>query len=524
MKYFGWIFLFFVLIYILPLGSRPLMLIEYPFSETAREMVISRDYVTPKLRGGSRLEAPAPAYYPAAKSIQLFGKNGFSVRFPGALAAGITALFIWILMQQTLRDEKLAALAAIIYLSFSAVFLSGTFASEASLYAMLVVGGCGTMFSAMQEEKLNRRKILNIILSGAFIGLAFLVGGFKGIIIPAAAGIVYMIWDRKLKQLPVILIFTLLLAGAVILPWALAINRAEPGFWRYFVMEVTRDEFGLKGCAPWYLPFAFFVFGAFPAALLIPAAGVVGKEAWKGFLRQPLYRFAFCFLLPVLVLSAFNRSWNVMPVLPAFAPLAVLIAAGVRYYFNSGGHHRSYNWMMTVWGAFLLLAGAGLAACNFIRPAVLFMVPLSWLFYPVVGGALIFAGAVMVYSVTGNWRGRLYLFFFGIGLVMFFLPWFFRGNFLMPGEVLSGIREQYDTKTASFPVVCETVPLANAAAWELERSNVWCGNIEGYTGKVLKIDRKYRFFQSGNFDLNVAMYNNIPAVPAEKPRTAPSEQ
>ena len=33
MKYFGWIFLFFVIVYILPLGSRPLVIPEYKFAE-----------------------------------------------------------------------------------------------------------------------------------------------------------------------------------------------------------------------------------------------------------------------------------------------------------------------------------------------------------------------------------------------------------------------------------------------------------------------------------------------------------
>ena len=118
MKYFGWVFLFFIVVYILPLGSRPLILPEYGFAETAREMVMSGDYVTPRLRGETVSDVPAPAYYPAAKGIQLFGKNSFAVRFPSALAAGLTALFIWILIKQVLRDEKLAALSSIIYLSF----------------------------------------------------------------------------------------------------------------------------------------------------------------------------------------------------------------------------------------------------------------------------------------------------------------------------------------------------------------------------------------------------------------------
>ena len=474
MKYFGWVFLFFIVVDVLPLGSRPLFLMEYGFAESAREMVMSGDYVTPRLRGSEVKNVPAPAYYPAAKGIQLFGKNSFAVRFPSALAAGLTALFIWILIKQMLRDEKLAALASVIYLSFAAVYGSGTWAGAASLGAMLSVGCCGCMFAALQEDKLNRRKVLNLVLCGAFLGLSFLAGGFNAAVIPVLTGIGYMIWDKKLRQLPVSVIFCGILSFLTVLPWALAIDRALPGYWPNFVRSAWQEFLPQPGASPWYFQLFFFVLGAFPAALLIPAAGVVGKEAWKGFLRQPLFRFAFCFLVLPLIFFSFNCTFDINCVLACFAPLALLIAAGVRVYFNSGCHHRSYNWVMTLWGAFLLIAGGALIALRFATPYIQRHLPVTNLFFPVMGAVLIFAGAVMIYSIVGNWRSRLYLFFFGIGLVMLFWPWFFKGDRWMPGGALQEIRLRYclPSKLKEFPVVVPDKRLADAAAWELEQRNI----------------------------------------------------
>lgn len=473
MKYFGWVFLFFIVVYVLPLGSRPLSLPEYGFAETAREMVMAGDYVTPRLRGEAVLDVPAPAYYPGAKGIQLFGKNSFAVRFPSALAAGLTALFIWILIKQVLRDEKLAALSAVIYLSFSVVYGSGALANEASLGAMLIVGCCGCMFMALQEEKFNRRKALNLILSGAFMGSGFLVSGFDAVIIPLLSGIGYMLWDKKLRQLPLLVIGCGIIAFLIAMPWMLAINRALPGYWQNFVRLEYRAFLPSYGDAPWYWQLFFFALGAFPAALLIPAAGVVGKEAWKGFLRQPLFRFAFCFLVLPLIFFSFNCTWDVNCVLACFAPLALLIAAGVRVYFNSGCHHRSYNWVMSLWGAFLIIAGGALLTFHFLNLDVLKYLPLSPLFYPVMGTVLIFAGALMLYSLIGNWRSRLYLFFFGIGLVMLFLPWFFKGNPHMPGEALSEMKNRYiSLQNPEINILVERADLANATAWEFDRRDI----------------------------------------------------
>lgn len=503
MKYFGWVFLFFIVVYILPLGSRPLILPEYGFAETAREMVMSGDYVTPRLRGETVSDVPAPAYYPAAKGIQLFGKNSFAVRFPSALAAGLTALFIWILIAQVLRDEKLAALSSIIYLSFSVVYGSGMLANEASLGAMLIVGSCGCMFMVLQEDKFNRRKALNLILSGLFMGLGFLVNGFDAVVIPLLSGIGYMLWDRKLRQLPLFISGCGIIAFLTAIPWMLAISRAVPGYWQEFVRAEWQAFLPGNGEAPWYWQLFFFALGAFPAALLIPAAGVVGKDEWKGFLRQPLFRFAFCFLILPLVFFSFNCTWDVTCVLACFAPLALLIAAGVRVYFNSGCHHRSYNWVMSLWGAFLIIAGGALLVLRFMMPAMLRPLPLSGLFFPVMGTVLLFAGAVMLYSLIGNWRSRLYLFFFGIGLVMLFLPWFFKGNGWMPGDALQEIRERYIVKlNPEFCVAGERDDLADAAAWEFDRRDIPAVN-KKYAGEKLPV---YVIRFSGSVQNPVALF------------------
>lgn len=523
MKYFGWIFLFFVIAYILPLGSRPMVIPEYKFAESAREMVLSGDYVTPQRRGETVISTPAPAYYPAAKSIQLFGKNGFAVRFPSALSAGLTALFIWILIAQMLRDEKLAALSAIIYLTSSAIYTSGTVASAGSLFAMLCTGSCGTLFIALQEAKLNRRKTLNLILCGVFAGFGFLTGGISALLIPLLAGLVYMIWDKKLRQLPFLLILIPAIAALIALPWAVAINRAEPGY----LCSLVRREFA-SFCSwesmPWYLPLHLFALGAFPSALLIPAAGVVGKEAWKGFLRQPLFRFAFCFLFIPLVIATLNPTWDASVVLCSFAPLALLIAAGIRVYFNSGCHHRSYNWLMTAWGVLLAACGAGLAVLHFTKPEYLKSIPLTGLFYPVMGTVLIIAGIMMIYSAIGNWRSRLYLYFAGIGLVLLFMPWFFKGNEWMPGEALRDLGRRCQlTDKCKYTVVAANEELANAAAWEFDFKNIRTkadfiyGNIPVGTPKILFISNRPEGAESisgvekaGNYVLNAQEINADP--------------
>ena len=514
MKYFTWVFLFFLIVYLLPLGNRPLVTPEYSFAETAREMVVSGNYVTPQLLGEAAENTPAPAYYPAAKSIQLFGANGFAVRFPGALAAGLSALFIWILISQTLRDEKLAALSSIIYLTFSGVYFSGTVAAAGIIFAMLVIGSCGSIFTAVQENKFNRRKIFYLLLGGVFMGLGFVVNGFEAVIIPLISGIFYLLWDRKWKQLPLLLIVPPFIAAAIALPWVMIISRTEPEYLIRITREAIASFYTEDAGVSRYLYLRLFALGAFPGILLIPAAGVVGKDAWSGFLRQPLFRFAFCFMFTPLILLAASPKWNVSAMLCSFAPLALLIAAGVRTYFNSGCHHRSYNWIMTTWGFALAIAGAVLLTLHFTKPAIIAELPLTGLFYPVMGSVLLFAGAMMIYSIIGNWRGRLYLYFFSIGLVLLFMPWFFKSNPMMPGEALRQLKENHpELKSAEYTIVANTPEVADAAAWEFQRSDirsadkVFSGKTPVTTPKMFLIlndhkDCKCEFIQNNSFKLS----------------------
>jgi 4-amino-4-deoxy-L-arabinose transferase len=150
MKYFGWIFLFFIILYIIPLGSRPMIApAEFEYAQTAVDMVELSMYTADG--GVIAPDTPPMSHWITAASFNLFGINNFAARLPSALAVGITALMIALLVQQNLRDEKLAALASMIFMSFSLVLLAGSTAQPVMLTVMTISGTLGTIFLAVQE-------------------------------------------------------------------------------------------------------------------------------------------------------------------------------------------------------------------------------------------------------------------------------------------------------------------------------------------------------------------------------------
>ena len=82
----------FLLIYILPLGVRPMVIPdETRYAEVPREMLASGDWVVPHLNGLRFFHKPPLGYWLNATSMMLFGENAFAVRLPSAMSVGISA-------------------------------------------------------------------------------------------------------------------------------------------------------------------------------------------------------------------------------------------------------------------------------------------------------------------------------------------------------------------------------------------------------------------------------------------------
>ena len=90
----------FLLLYILPLGVRPIVIPdEARYCEIPREMLVSGDWVVPRLNGLRYFEKPVLGYWVTAASMALFGQNPFAARLPSAAATGLSALLLFLLVR-----------------------------------------------------------------------------------------------------------------------------------------------------------------------------------------------------------------------------------------------------------------------------------------------------------------------------------------------------------------------------------------------------------------------------------------
>jgi hypothetical protein len=106
----------FFLLYILPLGVRPIMVPdESRYAEIPREMIASGDWTAPHLNGLRYFEKPVLGYWLNAGSIMLFGENAFAIRFPSAMSAGISAVILFLLVRRYAGGYSAGILAACMF-------------------------------------------------------------------------------------------------------------------------------------------------------------------------------------------------------------------------------------------------------------------------------------------------------------------------------------------------------------------------------------------------------------------------
>ena len=104
---------FFIVAYLLPLGSREMIRPdEFRYAEIPREMIASGNWMRPRLDGVKYFEKPTLGYQLIAVSMKVFGENMFAVRLPSTLGTLLAAAMVWLIFRRETRDRFRASAAA----------------------------------------------------------------------------------------------------------------------------------------------------------------------------------------------------------------------------------------------------------------------------------------------------------------------------------------------------------------------------------------------------------------------------
>ncbi len=465
-----YIFLLWLLLYAILPSSRPMAAPdEYRYAEIPREMMISGDWVIPRLNGMPYFEKPVLGYWATAVSMKLFGQNAFAARLPSALGAALMALAMLGFFAGS-RDWRIPPLAASMLLSSLLVVAIGTIAILDSLFTGFLCLSLLGFFRALEPSS-ERKAGKWLILGGSGVGLAFLIKGFLAIVIPGLVMLPYLFMTRKLwgflRRSWIPLIWALLVAA----PWSILVGvRSE--FWQHFFWVEHVQRFLNPGDnqhveALWfYLP--RLVLGLVPWIGLAPLSAA-GLSRIEDPADRRLGLFGLCWGLMPLLFFSLSSGKLVTYILPCIPALIVLIVLGLRVYLQGGARR-----FLGLPAMLEVLIGLGVLIYFFVghrqsQPMVelIFAEPGRWA--PMVAGSALCALLGLIALARGSaWR-RLVL--------MMIAPVFFLGGLQLgldagllrsPGALIEAVRPQLEKDL----VLVGNGNTVQALCWEAQRTDV----------------------------------------------------
>jgi 4-amino-4-deoxy-L-arabinose transferase len=335
----GGLLLLYLILYILPLGYRPLIIpYETRYAEIPREMLATGDWMTPHLVGLRYFEKPPLGYWFNALSIAAFGENEFAVRLPGALAAGLTSLIVFLFTLHVWKNRRIALSAALIHLTCLEVYVVGTFNVLDNLVTLFLTAGIYAYYLAASKAQEMSTNWKLWTLSGIMFGLAFLAKGFLAFAVPVLVLVPWMLLKGNWRILIKTSWWVILAAVLIALPWAVIIHLREGDFWRYFfwIEHIKRFSSGnTQHTQPFYYFLMYLPALAFPWLSLIPAtlSGLRDTEVSE---KRGALRFLWLWLLLPFIFFSASSGKLVTYILPCFPPFAVLMAVGLTEYFKRG--------------------------------------------------------------------------------------------------------------------------------------------------------------------------------------------
>lgn len=302
---------------------------EGRYSECAREMVASGDWMHPTLQGRPHMTKPPGAYWLIAAGLEVFGRNEFGARFVLGLAFVASALLVR-RIGEDLSGRETGSRAGWIFLTMLLPCASGNTVSTDMFLLAFVLAAIACLFRAWTSA----RAAAWFAAAGAALGLAFFVKGppallpFGGVvvgwIVAARSGAFAATRRATTPQIAFGALLGVVLFAVLGLWWFVWMVSEDPSrldYWlhgevyeRVFTNVHSRDK------AIWFY-FAVIVAGTLPWTWLAVRGA---RAAW----RDESGRIALLWLAIPFAVFQFTTSKMWFYLLPLTAPAAILAARG----------------------------------------------------------------------------------------------------------------------------------------------------------------------------------------------------
>lgn len=340
--------------YALWLGSHPLMVPdEGRYTEIAREMLVTGNYITPHINGTVLMDKPILHYWLEASALKLFGLNEWAARFWPALIGVFGCLLVYA-SARVLFDRRTGILSAVILATSPLYFCLAHYANMDLEVGVWISAALLMFLVAIKKE--NNKTFFYLFYF--FIALAFLTKGLIGIILPGLViGIWMLLLNRWRTLLKMHLITGLLIVLVVAAPWYFLMQQANPDFFNYFFInqQFTRylsTDFNNAQPVWYYAP--ILLIGLLPWIILLPKTFLEKISLiWKDKQYYSIELFLLIWPLLIIIFFTLPHSKTIGYVVPVTPPLAILLGQTLSHQW---GRFAKWFYGLTSVSVVLLLA------------------------------------------------------------------------------------------------------------------------------------------------------------------------
>ncbi len=302
---------------------------EGRYAEIPREMVAAGHWGEMRLQGFRYYEKPPLAYWMVAPAIAVLGARDWAARVPLLLNLALSAGLFYLLVRRFWPGHP-GRLALLIMLSLVGFAIGFSLLITDGFLTFWFSATCLALFLAFQPGRSPLSGTAWLLLAAAAAVLGVLTKGAVAALLPAAILVIWLGWERRLRDL---LNWSVPLAGlaflALLIPSMLAIEQHNPGFTRSFMVEEhlarflgTREKqlhpepfwFYAAVLLPLLLPWTLFLFRA--------GRNLIGRRPMNA---DPLTRFFLVWAAVVLVFFSAGAGKLMSYILPAIPPLGLLL-------------------------------------------------------------------------------------------------------------------------------------------------------------------------------------------------------
>jgi len=213
---------------------------EGHFAGVAREMVLTGDWVTPRLNGAPYLNKPPLFYWLIALSYSARGISEGAARLPLALIGWLGVCMAWHWARELWGARAGRVAAGILGVSAGWYLFSHQLLID-ELLCLLYLTSLYFLWKALT----NRERIGAWASFYVVVGLSVLAKGLIGAAFPLAVLLCFAIFKRDKGALKMSRpVMGLVIVAALVIPWVALVEMRNPGFLRYVTVNEHWNQIG----------------------------------------------------------------------------------------------------------------------------------------------------------------------------------------------------------------------------------------------------------------------------------------